>query len=212
MPLRCGPCWWPSLTTISPRPITWGTRFLPSSVPCSRPSTPSLPGLWACVLAGSAAACVLADSYSVYLRVLLSVVIAAVNITMLAPYSIEFTRAATAAAQLFKPIDRASAIDPFDRSGEQPTHVTGLVEFENVTFCYPTRPGIKVLDDFSLKVPAGKVTALGGPKRFRQKHHRWPDGTMVQSILGDHQARQTPNRPAQSQLAPEESGWSSRRA
>ncbi|KAL2261568.1 hypothetical protein VTK26DRAFT_3875 [Humicola hyalothermophila] len=94
--------------------------------------------------------------------VLLSVVIGSVQITMLAPYSIEFTRATTAANQLFKLIDRSSAIDPFDDSGEQPAETTGLVELENVTFAYPTRPGITVLDNFSLTVPAGKVTALVG--------------------------------------------------
>ncbi|KAL2127194.1 hypothetical protein VTI74DRAFT_11118 [Chaetomium olivicolor] len=91
-----------------------------------------------------------------------SVVIAFSNITMLAPYSIEFTRAATAAAQLFKLIDRASAIDPFDQCGGKPSEVTGLVELENITFSYPTRPGIAVLENFSLTVPAGKVTALVG--------------------------------------------------
>ncbi|GAB1321098.1 Leptomycin B resistance protein pmd1 [Madurella fahalii] len=94
--------------------------------------------------------------------VILSVVIAAINITMLAPYSIEFTRAATSAAQLFKLIDRKSAIDPFGRSGERPPETTGFIELEDVTFAYPTRPGITVLDKFSLKVPAGKVTALVG--------------------------------------------------
>jgi ATP-binding cassette subfamily B (MDR/TAP) protein 1 len=92
--------------------------------------------------------------------VLLSVVIGSINITMLAPYSIDFTRSATSAAQLFKLIDRASAIDPFNNSGEQPSDVAGLLELEDVTFAYPTRPGTTVLDKFSLQIPAGKVTAL----------------------------------------------------
>ncbi|KAK3994327.1 Leptomycin B resistance protein pmd1 [Cladorrhinum sp. PSN332] len=94
--------------------------------------------------------------------VLLSVVIAAINLTMLAPYAVDFSRSATAAGQLFKLIDRTSAIDPFDESGERPEEVTGLVELEDITFSYPTRPGVTVLEDFSLKVPAGKVTALVG--------------------------------------------------
>ena len=81
---------------------------------------------------------------------------------MLAPYSIDFTRAGTAAAQLFVLIDRKSDIDPFSTEGEQPENIEGLLELENVSFAYPTRPGMTVLDDFTLRVPAGKVTALVG--------------------------------------------------
>lgn len=81
---------------------------------------------------------------------------------MLAPYSIDFTRAGTAAAQLFVLIDRKSHIDPFSTTGHQPEDIEGLIELENVCFAYPTRPGITVLDDFTLRVPAGKVTALVG--------------------------------------------------
>ncbi|KAK1984249.1 ABC transporter [Colletotrichum cereale] len=94
--------------------------------------------------------------------VLLSVVIGATSLTMLAPYFIEFTRAASAASQLFKLIDRTSEIDPFDKSGEQPTETVGVVDLENITFEYPTRPGVMVLNNYSLHVPAGKVTALVG--------------------------------------------------
>jgi ATP-binding cassette, subfamily B (MDR/TAP), member 1 len=90
----------------------------------------------------------------------MSVTIAAISITQLAPYSIEFTRAASGAAQLFTLIDRESAIDPFDQSGEKPSMESGTVELENITFSYPSRPNATVLQDFSLKVPAGKTTAL----------------------------------------------------
>ncbi|EUC38190.1 hypothetical protein COCCADRAFT_997 [Bipolaris zeicola 26-R-13] len=94
--------------------------------------------------------------------VLMSVVIAALSITQLAPHSIEFTRAASAAAQLYVVIDRKTAIDPMDPSGEVPTSITGDVELENVVFAYPTRPDVTVLKSFSLRAPAGKVTALVG--------------------------------------------------
>lgn len=94
--------------------------------------------------------------------VLFSVTIATISITALAPYSIDFSRAASGAAQLFELIDRKSDINPFDESGEEPTEVVGHLELENVSFAYPSRPSITVLDDFSLTVPAGKVTALVG--------------------------------------------------
>lgn len=86
--------------------------------------------------------------------------IAAISLTQLAPYSIDFSRGATAAAKLFHLIDRKSDIDPFSKTGESPAETVGLVEIENVTFAYPTRPAATVLEDFSLQVPAGKVTAL----------------------------------------------------
>ncbi|GAP87976.1 putative ABC transporter [Rosellinia necatrix] len=94
--------------------------------------------------------------------VLFSVIIAATSLTSTAPYLIEFTRAASAAAELFKLMDRKSAIDPFDDSGEQPPEIIGDLDISSVTFSYPMRPGATVLDDFSLRIPAGKVTALVG--------------------------------------------------
>jgi ATP-binding cassette subfamily B (MDR/TAP) protein 9 len=39
----------------------------------------------------------------------------------------------------------------------------GSITLENVSFTYPARPGVVVLKDFNLHVPAGKVVALVGP-------------------------------------------------
>ena len=39
----------------------------------------------------------------------------------------------------------------------------GNIEFDNVVFSYPTRKEQNALDNFSLKIPAGKVVALVGP-------------------------------------------------
>lgn len=85
---------------------------------------------------------------------------ATISVTMIAPYTISFNRAAAAAAQLFKLIDHPSPIDPFAESGLKPTATGGVLDIENVRFSYPTRPGVTVLDEFSLRIPAGKVTAL----------------------------------------------------
>jgi ATP-binding cassette subfamily B (MDR/TAP) protein 1 len=92
----------------------------------------------------------------------MSVIVASASLTAIAPYLIDFGRAASAAAELFQLMDRPSNIDPFDQSGEKPAEVQGGLDFEHITFSYPMRPGIKVLDDFSLHIPAGKVTALVG--------------------------------------------------
>ncbi|KAH8204908.1 hypothetical protein TruAng_000947 [Truncatella angustata] len=94
--------------------------------------------------------------------VLMSVVMAASSLTATAPYLIEFTRAASAAVELFKLIDRRSLIDPLDTSGEKPAEIVGSLDFSHIRFSYPMRPKVTVLDDFSLHIPAGKITALVG--------------------------------------------------
>ncbi|XP_069071065.1 ABC-type oligopeptide transporter ABCB9 [Pleurodeles waltl] len=44
-----------------------------------------------------------------------------------------------------------------------PEHLEGKVEFEHVTFAYPTRPNVHVLKNVSFTLHPGKVTALVGP-------------------------------------------------
>ncbi|TLD26668.1 hypothetical protein PspLS_04605 [Pyricularia sp. CBS 133598] len=94
--------------------------------------------------------------------VMMCVITGTISITSVAPSTISFSRAASGAAELFRLIDRTSEINPFDKTGERPTEIEGSLEFDGVTFAYPTRPGINVLKDFSLHIPAGKVTALVG--------------------------------------------------
>ncbi|RTE83523.1 hypothetical protein BHE90_001939 [Fusarium euwallaceae] len=101
--------------------------------------------------------------YAQAATVLFSVVIASTTITALAPHTVAFSRAASAASELFSLIDRKSSIDPFEASGQAPTKTSGVVDIEGINFSYPTRADVRVLDDFSLHVPAGSVTALVGP-------------------------------------------------
>lgn len=93
----------------------------------------------------------------------MSVIVATLTFTIIAPYMITFQRAGTAATQLFSLIDRETQVDPFDQwSGERPADVfvSGEIDMQNITFSYPTRPEVAVLDDYTLKIPAGRVTAL----------------------------------------------------
>lgn len=46
--------------------------------------------------------------------------------------------------------------------GPEATAAEDIV-LDHVNFVYPTRPHIKILDDLSLRFPAGKVTAIVGP-------------------------------------------------
>ena len=83
----------------------------------------------------------------------------------LAPVIPDFTKAAAAAEQIIKLIG-----DPRDHKvssdGSPKTRVGSLqgeLELKDVTFSYPERPTVTVLDSMSLRIPANKVTAIVGP-------------------------------------------------
>ncbi|KAK7277511.1 hypothetical protein RJT34_22525 [Clitoria ternatea] len=79
-----------------------------------------------------------------------------------APCMAAFTKARVAAAKIFHVIDHEPGIDKKTESGIELESVTGLVELKNVDFSYPSRPEIRILNNFSLNVPAGKTIALVG--------------------------------------------------
>ncbi|KAL4795270.1 P-loop containing nucleoside triphosphate hydrolase protein [Aspergillus venezuelensis] len=95
--------------------------------------------------------------------VLFSVIMAANTVMQILPNLVTFSRATTAASELFALIDRESEINPFDESGDNPEESARCIDLNGVSFSYPTRPDAAVLEDFTLNIPAGKVTALVGP-------------------------------------------------
>eukprot|EP00594_Rhizosolenia_setigera_P019715 CAMPEP_0178968634 /NCGR_PEP_ID=MMETSP0789-20121207/18378_1 /TAXON_ID=3005 /ORGANISM="Rhizosolenia setigera, Strain CCMP 1694" /LENGTH=1391 /DNA_ID=CAMNT_0020654615 /DNA_START=25 /DNA_END=4196 /DNA_ORIENTATION=- len=55
-------------------------------------------------------------------------------------------------------------IDPFALDvGEKPSSIDGDIEFHNVKFQYPSRPGKFILNGLNLKIKAGSTVALVGP-------------------------------------------------
>lgn len=59
-------------------------------------------------------------------------------------------------------MDRKSLIDGTSLEGIRLTRPEGKFEFKNVSFAYPSRPEITVLDQYDLVIPANKHTALIG--------------------------------------------------
>ena len=49
-----------------------------------------------------------------------------------------------------------------DPDGIIATNIKGNIEFKEVNFKYPTRPNVKVLNDYTLKIKAGEVVAFCG--------------------------------------------------
>ncbi|CBQ71273.1 probable Leptomycin B resistance protein pmd1 [Sporisorium reilianum SRZ2] len=96
------------------------------------------------------------------MNVILSILIGAFSMAMMAPNMQALSYAFAAGAKVFETIDRVPPIDSSDPSGLRPDLCLGKLEFREIDFSYPARPDVPVLDAFSLEVPAGKVTALVG--------------------------------------------------
>lgn len=61
------------------------------------------------------------------------------------------------AASIFGILDRKSKIDASVDEGLVLAEVKGEIEFQNVSFSYPTRPEVKIFTDLCLRMPSGKV-------------------------------------------------------
>ena len=79
-----------------------------------------------------------------------------------APNIQAFTSAIAATANIFNIIDRSSPLDPMSDAGRILDHIEGTVELRNIKHIYPSRPEVTVLQNFSLRFPASKKTALVG--------------------------------------------------
>ncbi len=75
----------------------------------------------------------------------------------------DLQRAAGATERLMELLHEVSAIAAPARPLALPAQSGGAVNFDNVTFRYPTRPDFKALNGFSLKVESGEAVALVGP-------------------------------------------------
>jgi ATP-binding cassette, subfamily B (MDR/TAP), member 1 len=81
---------------------------------------------------------------------------------MIAPSLGEIAKAAAAAKAVLDLIAQEPSIDPVGGGGTTPKSVSGQITFRNVSFAYPARKTIRVLEDLSLDFEALKVTAIVG--------------------------------------------------
>ena len=97
------------------------------------------------------------------IRCFMAVLIGAFALGQAGPNFASMASAQAAAVALFKVIDSAPAIDTAG-GGAKPDKASlkGHLEFRGVTFSYPSRPEVKVLDNFSLTVRPGEHLALVG--------------------------------------------------
>lgn len=83
---------------------------------------------------------------------------------IIAPSIPSFLKAAVSAQQVLQLLQQNPTTGVSDDQGlkPDPERIRGHLRFEKVTFSYPTRSTIKVLDGLSLNIAAGKVTAVVG--------------------------------------------------
>lgn len=94
--------------------------------------------------------------------VLTSVLIGTQSLTIIAPSIGELTKTTAAAQELFQTIDKKPKLDSMSGHGATQAEVKGHILLQNITFAYPSRPTVKILDNLTLEFEAGKTTAIVG--------------------------------------------------
>lgn len=93
---------------------------------------------------------------------------------------------------MFAVVDRHSQIDSLSEQGLKPENSQKSdVQLHNVTFAYPSRPNIPILQDFSITFEAGKTTALVGASGCGKSTivgliERWFDTDSGSVLVGGH--------------------------
>ena len=95
------------------------------------------------------------------INVLLSALIGGFALGQAVPNWQGFQIGRQAAARLYAIMERSPDICLSDE-GETPDSVTGVIEFQDVKFAYPSRPDKIVFGNFTLRVEAGQTVALVG--------------------------------------------------
>ena len=75
----------------------------------------------------------------------------------------DLLRGAGAASRLEELLAEKPVIAPPARPEALPSPPRGSLSFRNVTFCYPTRPELPAVHDFTLEVEPGETVAIVGP-------------------------------------------------
>lgn len=101
-------------------------------------------------------------SFSGVLEALTAILFGMMMIGQAAASAPDVSSSMVAATQIFRLLDRQSAIDPMGVDGHQSPSVEGDVALREVEFNYPSRPDVPVLRGLSAAVAPGKTLALVG--------------------------------------------------
>uniref|UniRef100_A0A670JRU3 Bile salt export pump n=1 Tax=Podarcis muralis TaxID=64176 RepID=A0A670JRU3_PODMU len=97
------------------------------------------------------------------IQVFFGVLVAALSLGQASPCLEAFATGRGAATNIFETIDKKPVIDCMSEDGYKLDKVRGEIEFHNVTFYYPSRPDVKILEKLNMVIKAGETTAFVGP-------------------------------------------------
>ncbi|KAL4636195.1 bile salt export pump-like isoform X2 [Arapaima gigas] len=97
------------------------------------------------------------------IQVFFGILMAAMHLGQASPCLEAFASGRAAAKNIFDTIDREPEIDCFSEDGHRLDKVKGDIEFHGVTFHYPSRPDVKILDGLTMMIKSGETTAFVGP-------------------------------------------------
>ncbi|XP_007539369.2 bile salt export pump isoform X2 [Erinaceus europaeus] len=95
-------------------------------------------------------------------QIFLSIIVGALNLGNASSCLEAFATGRAAAFSIFETIDRKPIIDCMSEDGYKLDHIKGEIEFHNVSFHYPSRPDVKILDNLNMAVKSGEMTAVVG--------------------------------------------------
>ncbi|KAF3455611.1 hypothetical protein FNV43_RR00247 [Rhamnella rubrinervis] len=95
-------------------------------------------------------------------KVFFALTIAAMGVSQTSTMAPDINKAKDSATSIFSILDGKPKIDSSSDEGTTLPTIKGDIEFEHVSFKYPTRPDIQIFRDFCLSIPSGKTVALVG--------------------------------------------------
>jgi ATP-binding cassette subfamily B (MDR/TAP) protein 1 len=90
-------------------------------------------------------------------QVIFALVMAIFVVSQASALASDATKARAAATSIFSILDKKSKIDSSSDDGMTLENVTGTIDFNNISFKYPSRPDVQIFSDFTLHIPSGKV-------------------------------------------------------
>uniref|UniRef100_A0A8C3KQV7 ATP binding cassette subfamily B member 1 n=1 Tax=Calidris pygmaea TaxID=425635 RepID=A0A8C3KQV7_9CHAR len=91
-----------------------------------------------------------------------AVVFGAMALGQSSSFAPDYAKAKISAAHLFLLFERVPSIDSYSEEGEKPEMFGGNITIKEVSFNYPNRPEVKILQGLNLKVEKGQTLALVG--------------------------------------------------